>query len=193
MNEFRRHTDASISCCCMVQARKYIYLRICSLIFDTVDDCSRTGCGLETDRAWLTVSVSVCVRVRSSFPPSLSETERKGTQIKAVYFLLREREEKGEWAALLRPPLLPTANPLLPSWVPGSWMAQRGRRRKREDGWYSYVLCVNPSCFCPTSEVVCARLGFVSVSILDHWCPGFNRCGDSWAQQCLCFRVQKRF
>lgn len=116
MNEFRRHTDASISCCCMVQARKYIYLRICSLIFDTVDDCSRTGCGLETDRAWLTVSVSVCVRVRSSFPPSLSETERKGTQIKAVYFLLRERERKKEnelhYSVLLYcPPPIPSSPP----------------------------------------------------------------------------------
>lgn len=30
--------------------RKYIYLCIGILIFDTVDDYSRTGCGLKTDR-----------------------------------------------------------------------------------------------------------------------------------------------
>lgn len=40
--------EASVFHCRM--AENHIYVRVCSMIFDTVWHCARTGCGLETDR-----------------------------------------------------------------------------------------------------------------------------------------------
>lgn len=137
--------EASICRCYMVQSRKCMYLCICSSIFDTVEDCSRTGCGLETDRVWL--SLSVCACVCSSFFLSLSEAEWKGTQIKAVYFLLRE--EKGEWAALLCPPL----RSLPPECQAHEWLrgGGGGGRRGRMGG--TAMFCVNPSASVPWARL----------------------------------------
>lgn len=175
--------EASICRCYMVQSRKCMYLCICSSIFDTVEDCSRTGCGLETDRVWL--SLSVCACVCSSFFLSLSEAEWKGTQIKAVYFLLRE--EKGEWAALLCPPL----RSLPPECQAHEWLrGGGGRRKKREDGWHSYVLC-EPLCFCPMSEIVALAWGLFRFSCAAADARLSTDVKTIGPQQCLCFRAQK--
>lgn len=170
--------EASICRCYMVQSRKCMYLCICSSIFDTVEDCSRTGCGLETDRVWL--SLSVCACVCSSFFLSLSEAEWKGTQIKAVYFLLRE--EKGEWAALLCPPL----RSLPPECQAHEWL--RGGGEEEEEGGWVAQLCFVWTPLLLSHERDCgARLGFVSVFMRSRRCPAFNRCEDNWAPTVFMF------
>lgn len=49
-------------CALFLQFSQEVYIKRCisCSIFDTVDDYSSTGCGLETDRAWL--SLRVCLR-----------------------------------------------------------------------------------------------------------------------------------
>lgn len=168
---------ASICRCYMVWSRKCMYLFICSWIFDTVEDCSRTGCGRETDRVWL--SLCVCACVCSSFFLSLSEAEWKGC-------LLPPERGKRRMSCITL-----SSSPLPPSWMPGSWMAQRGRRRKkREDGWHSYVLC-EPLCLCPMSEIVALAWGLFRFS-----CPAADARLSTdvktiGPRQCLCFRAQK--
>lgn len=49
-------------CALFLQFSQEVYIKRCisCSIFDTVDDYSSTGCGLETDRVWL--SLRVCLR-----------------------------------------------------------------------------------------------------------------------------------
>lgn len=120
----------------------------------------------------------MCVFLYSSL---LSEADWKGTQIKAVYFLLWE--EKGEWAALL---CYPSRSPPPPECQAHEWF--RGKGRKREDGWHSFVLWTLLF-LCP--ELDCgACLGFVSVFIPDRSRVSTDA---KTTQQCLCMRVQKGF
>lgn len=157
-------------------ARKYRSLRSRSLIFDTVDDCSRTGCGLETDRAWLTVSATMCVSV--FLLSSLAVWGRMKRHPNKSCLLPPKRGKKGEWAALLYPPRLPTTNPssIHPSsssWMPASWMAQRGRRRKKkkevEGRMGGTVMFREPLCFCPMSEIVALAWGLFPYTTTDAW------------------------
>lgn len=77
-------------------------------------------------------------------------------------------------------------------------MAQRGRRRvkkrrrKREDGWLSYVLC-EPLCFCPMSEVVALALGLFRFPYTSSDALLSTDVKTIEPQQWLCFRVQTGF
>lgn len=114
------------------------------------------------NRQGVTVSDCLCMCVFLLLPPSLSEAElkkkkKKGTQIKAVYFLLRE--EKGRMSGITPSSSLccpPPPPPSPPSWMPGSWMAQRGRRRRVKGGGWVAQLCF---VWTPSASGPWARLG----------------------------------
>lgn len=121
----------------------------------------------------------------------------KSTQIKAVYFLLREEKALPHSVLLCCPP--PYLSLSLPSsWMPGWWMAQRGEEEEEEheehedeEGGLVAQLCSeNPSVSVPWARLWRTRLGFVSVFINHRWCAGFSRWEDNWSQRCLCFRAQ---
>lgn len=60
-----------------------------------------------------------------------------------------------------------------------------GRRGGRGRMGGTIMFCEPRLCLSPEPDCD-AGPGFVSAFVHNHWCQGFNRCEDNWAQQWLC-------
>lgn len=163
-------------CALFLQFSQEVYIKRCisCSIFDTVDDYSSTGCGLETDRVWL--SLRVCLRTCVPSPLWLPKETRTHTIFTSSSE--RKKENKLHHFVVLLLLLLLSVQHLYssPECQAHEWL---------EDG--DALTFTSPEMGCGV------RWGFLSVFIPGNWCHGFSRCEESGSQLCVCVRAQKGF